>query len=249
VAAVFAVGLLLPFLLLRMAALGATEPALWLADETRAFGCREVQGEFVVLVSPQWGALALAARPFSGAERVGAIEGSQLRFSVPGLRMRELRAESKAIAGNGPLWGMLVKPVDLPPRPGCFGLDGIRGADAAQLQARLQQVTAEVFVPFQEELTSDAAGPRFTNRQVTFEVLAAGSPWRRMVVREAEPVDLPPHGNPRRYRVAAVLTAGGDQVLLLVSGSSRQVRRLEVGHGDAVLDDMPALRVRIKSVS
>jgi len=240
-----------------LAAADPAEPTLWIVDETRAFGCREVQGELVVLLKPELGVLVLATREFPGAEPVGAIEGSRVRFSFPGLRMPEQSAESKnPSAAASPIWGLVVQGVDPPQRAACFGLDRSGLDKEEQLTSRVRRVVEEVLEPLQEDLMSRAVGPRFSSREVILEFLAPPGDWRRLAAREAEPVDLPVPGSQRRYRLVPVIPGPTDRVILLLSVSeerppgapSRQVRSVEVGRGEADFDTVPRLRIRIKEI-
>jgi hypothetical protein len=202
--------------------------------------------------------LVLAAAGFPGAEPVGAIEGSRVRFSFPGLRMRELGAESKDPgAGTGPLWGLVVPGLDPPRRAACFGLDRAGLDTEERLQLRVRRIVEEILDPFHEELMRREVGPRFSTREVTLGLqLAPGGDWRRLTAREGEPVDLPVAGSPLRYRLVPVIPGPTDRVLLLLSvsaggsagASSRQVRGLEMGRGEATFDTVPALRLRVEAL-
>lgn len=222
-------------------------------------GCRAVRGELVVLLRPELGALVLATRELPGAEQVGWIEGSQIRFSLPGTRMRELRAETDAPSPQPmPIWGMAVREVDPPRRAACFALDGMGTPAEERLRARVRELAEEVVVPFHEELSSTGVGPRFDSRTVMLEVQAAGGGWRRVEAREAVPLSLPGDGTRQAYTVVPVIPDPGDRVLLLISTidrapgypegrPSRMARTLEPGGADVSLGE-PPVRIRIREI-
>ncbi len=127
---------------------GAQAPAapelLDLGDGENGFACLAARGELVVLAKPGVGAVVLALAEFPGSERVGTIQGSEARFSIPGLRMPEQVITSKVTYSDPvPLWGMAVRDLDLGGRPGCFALERPESSDADGLEALVRRKASE----------------------------------------------------------------------------------------------------------
>lgn len=133
------------------AARRAPEPApdrqrelLDLGDDGNEFSCRAVRGALVVLVRPETGAVVLALAEFPGAEPVGAIEGANARFSIPGLKMREQSIASRTVYAHPvTLWGMAVADAEGGAWAGCFALERPAGADAEDLKALVRRRARE----------------------------------------------------------------------------------------------------------
>lgn len=95
--------LAIALLLLSVGCAAAQQRASIRVERAAPFDCRAVEGERIVLVQPDWGAVVIASEPFEGAERLGRIEAGTIFLSMPGLRMPELQLEGEA---EGPeLWG------------------------------------------------------------------------------------------------------------------------------------------------
>jgi hypothetical protein len=101
---------------------GGSQGELWVAGGDSVLGCDEVRGSLLAFSKPGIGTLFLSLEPFPGAEPVGAVVEGELRFSIPGTRMREQRFSMRAPVGpSGTLYGNLFRNSASSDTPYCVG--------------------------------------------------------------------------------------------------------------------------------
>lgn len=108
-----------------------------------AFACKGAEGELVVLVNPDWGAIVIAPESFAGSQQVGRIDDGSVYLSIPGLRMPEIRMQGRCDRpDHKTLWGRMVGRRGLAGKPGCGALE--RPENPKQLDERVEATTKRI---------------------------------------------------------------------------------------------------------
>lgn len=188
-----------------------------IVDELETFGCDDVEGEFVVLLKPGMGTLVMAAREFPGSQRIGAIEGERMRFSYPGLRVREMEVRSKVShPAQQPLWGTLDRGLGVEGRLGCFSFDS--SALSEGFGESVRRLVEEVYLAVPQAVLDGREAPRISDRTVALEVTHPAHPAKRVEGQEAVAMEFRWSESSPAYRLLPViLDAEANEVLLLVS--------------------------------
>lgn len=198
---------------------------LAIVDELETFGCLEVEGEIVVLLKPGIGVLVLAAKEFSGSEIIGSSVGNRLRFSFPGLRVREMVVRSKiSHSSEQPIWGTLYRGVELNDRPGCFSLDRQAVPNEVNLHEFVERLVNDIFLVIPENVLSGRKALRISDRTVALEISQAGHQPLRVEWQEARYTDFRwSESSPLFNLVPVILDSSTNEVVLLFSTEGEAV--------------------------
>jgi hypothetical protein len=173
------------------ALLGAPAATIVLRDAWLEGGvtCPRAEGVFVALLVPSTGSVLLATKPFPGAERVGGIEDSQLRLTLPGLGTRELAARSSKQEPI-PIWGTVDRTLEIGARSGCFSFGDRDFTSVDDLKTYLHWVLRDLFFRLRSENDAEPLALRLADRTVVLEVSSPGLLPALLRAKEAGMVGL-----------------------------------------------------------
>ncbi len=156
---------------------------LRLVDDARSFGCREVSGDYVVLLKAGLGIVTLSTKELAGGEPLGSWTGSELRYSLPGLRMPEIVFTTETSAAESrPIYVRFDRGADVEGRLGCIGVEG----DAVDVLgvAESERTAVGLFLALPEDALGGEA-LELAGSEAVIEISGGGRSPASMVV-EAE---------------------------------------------------------------